>query len=98
MNTNDLVEEVVNKVAEFVKIQEGGEFSPEIIAGAIKAALRYSDFFDDLPIEYSGWQFKGDDGEWHIGSELHNHRQNTEEAGYEVREMYALKSKEKTHE
>lgn len=95
MNTNDLVEEIVLEVAEFVNKQDFDGCSPRELALRIVFALKTRKAFDNLPIEYTGWQFKGDDGEWHIGSELHNHRQNTEEAGYEVREMYALKSKEK---
>lgn len=35
-----------------------------------------------------GWQFF-DAGEWHAGSEKNNHRQNTEVAGYQVRNLYA---------
>ena len=35
-----------------------------------------------------GWQFL-ENGEWHHGSMLNNHRRNTEEAGYPVRDVYA---------
>lgn len=34
------------------------------------------------------WQFF-DNGEWHTGSDRNNHRQNTEAAGYQVRNLYA---------
>ena len=37
--------------------------------------------------EPCGWQFF-QDGQWHNGSMLNNHRQNTEDAGYEVRDVY----------
>jgi chromosome segregation ATPase len=37
-----------------------------------------------------GWQFKDDSGVWRTGSEMHNHRQNTEEAGIEVREIMTV--------
>lgn len=38
--------------------------------------------------EVVGWQFYGD-GEWHTGMNKFNHRENTEAAGYKIRELYA---------
>ena len=35
-----------------------------------------------------GWQFL-ENGEWHQGGLFNNHRRNTEEAGYPVRDVYA---------
>ena len=35
------------------------------------------------------WQFF-QDGKWHNGFDTHNHRGNTEEAGFPVRDIYAL--------
>lgn len=37
-------------------------------------------------LEVVAWQFFSD-GKWYIGSELNNHRQNTEEAGFLVRDL-----------
>lgn len=33
------------------------------------------------------WQFY-QNGEWHVGSNTHNHRENTENAGYPTRDLY----------
>lgn len=37
-----------------------------------------------------GWQYQLEDGSWHFGQSTHNHRQNTERAGYPVRDVYAI--------
>lgn len=39
--------------------------------------------------EAVAWQFLDQDGQWYTGSERNNHRRNTEEAGYQVRELFA---------
>jgi hypothetical protein len=41
-------------------------------------------------VEVVGWQFY-QDGKWHMGMDTGNHRQNTEESGYPVRDIYAPK-------
>lgn len=43
---------------------------------------------EEQQAEKSGvWQFY-QDGEWHTGSNTHNHRENTENAGYPTRDLY----------
>lgn len=51
--------------------------------GSAEAELKRRDAQEPV-----GWQFL-DAGEWHTGSEKNNHRQNTEVAGYQVRNLYA---------
>jgi len=40
-----------------------------------------------MSIKTDVWQFY-QDGEWRVGSNMHNHRGNTEEGGYPTRDLY----------
>ena len=51
------------------------------------ASLLREKFIAEL--EQTGWQFY-QDGEWFNGSDKNNHKQNTIDGGYQVRELYAL--------
>jgi len=42
------VGQIINKVAEFVEVQENGPFDVKVLATAIRANLKYGDFFKDL--------------------------------------------------
>jgi hypothetical protein len=42
------VSDIVEAVAKFVEIQEGGTFDPKIIATAIRAQLEYGDLFKNI--------------------------------------------------
>ncbi len=46
--TKAQVEQVVLKVAEFVKMQKGGPFESEVMSEAIIAGAAYSDFYKGL--------------------------------------------------
>ena len=43
-----------------------------------------------MTAEVVGWQFKDDSGVWVTGSERNSHRQNTQEAGIEWRDLMTV--------
>jgi hypothetical protein len=54
---------------------------------ALVAARELMDQSAEPEQEPCGWQFF-QDGEWHNGSLLNNHRKNTEDGGWPVRDIY----------
>jgi len=42
-------------------------------------------------LEVVGWQFKDGDGKWYTGMNANNHKENTINDGYQVRNVYAIK-------
>jgi hypothetical protein len=71
---------LINHEGNYVLEKAGAARSHKAIA-AIKQALAE-------PVqEPCGWQFY-QDGKWHNGMETNNHRKNTEDAGFPVRDVY----------
>lgn len=80
-----------------VKCDDSGAFKGAFLffqSDLIKLEQLLRDKFIAELGEPVGWQFH-QDGEWFNGSDKFQHKKNTIEAGYPVREIFALKDKRK---
>lgn len=66
------------------ELQEAMEETPSEALDALKAQ-----WLEEF--EVVGWQFKDSNGKWYTGMDTNNHKENTINDGYKVRNVYAIK-------
>ena len=80
----DLLQEVLD--AKDIMLAEGCERAS--FAEMLKQFVARKALAESAPVqEPCGWQFY-QDGKWYNGMEINNHRKNTEDAGFPVRDVY----------